>query len=106
MNINGKTYRKFEKHTIYCLSKVIRSSVDSLVHRLSNGDAHVNDVRVLSEHPDRTVDIRSIANHEITAIMLIIAGRSESTTAGEVILIMHQHAHHIKNKIIHSSPQT
>ena len=105
MNINGKVFREVGKHVIYYLSKVSRSSVDSLVDRGANGGVAGNDVRVIAKHPDRTVDVRGIDNHEITHIPLVTAGGVTSTTSGEVIVIMHQHACHGKNKTIHSSPQ-
>lgn len=105
ITINGKVYREVGKHVIYYLSKVSRSYVDYLVDRCANGGVAGNDVRVIDKHPDRTVDVRGINNHEITSIPLVTAGGVTSTTSGEVIVIMHQHAHHGKNKIIHSYPQ-
>ena len=96
VNFNGKTYREVGKHIIYHFSKVRRSSVDSLVDRAANGGVAGNDFRVIAKHPDRTVEIRGVDNHEITAIRLITKGGVISTTAGEFILIMNQHAYHEK----------
>ena len=61
--MNGKICRQVEKHVVYCLSKVSRSSVDSLVDRGSSGRVAEEDLRVASKHPDRTVDFRGIDNH-------------------------------------------
>ena len=105
ITINSKVYREVGKHVIYYLSKVSRSSVDSLVDIGANGGVAGNDVRAIAKHPDRTVDVRGIDNHEITSIPLVTVGGVTSTTSGEIIIIMHQYAHHGKNKTIHSSPQ-
>ena len=56
--INGKFCREAENHIIFCLSKVSRSSVDSLEDRGANGGVTGNVVRVTSKHPDRTADVR------------------------------------------------
>ena len=72
--------------------------------RGANGRVAGSDARVIETHPNCKVDIRSIDNHEITAIFAT-AGVATSTITGEVILIRHQHADHGKNKNIHSSPQ-
>ena len=60
-----------------------------------------NNVRVIAKHADMTVDARSIDNHEINFIPLVTAGGVTLTTSGEVIIIMHQHEFHRKNKTIH-----
>ena len=70
-----------------------------------NGDVAGNDVRFITKHPDRTGDVRGIDNHEIASIPLVTTGRVALTTSREVIIIVHQHAHHGKNKNVHSSPQ-
>jgi hypothetical protein len=87
------------------LSKVSRSSVDSLVDRSANGRVAGNDVRVIAKYPDRTADVHGIDNHDITSIPLVTAGGVTLTNSGEVIVIMYQHACHGKNKTIRSSPQ-
>ena len=74
MTINGKIYREVGKHVIYYLSKVSRSSIDSLVDRGANGGVAGNSVRVIAEHPDMTVDVHRIDNHEITPIPLVTVG--------------------------------
>ena len=71
----------------------------------ANGGVTGNDVRVIAKHPDSTVDVRGIDDHEIASIPLVTTGGVTLTTSGEVIVIMHQHACHGKNKTIHSSPQ-
>ena len=73
--------------------------------RRANGGVAVNDVRVMAKHPDSTVDVHSIDNHEIASIHLVPSGVVALTPSGEVIIIMHQHACYGKNNIIHSSPQ-
>ena len=100
-NINVKTYYEVGKQFIYYLSKVNRSSVDSLEDRGANGASAGNNVRFIATCPDRTVDTRGIDNHEITAMPLITSGGVASTISGEVIVIMHQYVHHGKNKTIH-----
>ena len=105
ININGKIYRELGKHIIYCLSKVSRSSVDSLVDRGANGGVAGNDVRIIAKHPHRNVEVRGIENHEISSILLVTASCVTLITSGEVITIVHQCACHGKNKTIHSSPK-
>ena len=63
LNINGKIYREIGNHIVYCLSKVSRSSVDSLVDRGANGGTTGDYFRIIAKHPDRTVDVRGIDNH-------------------------------------------
>ena len=70
-----------------------------------NGVVAGNAVRVIAKHPDRTVDVRGVDNHEIAHVPLVTAGSVTLTTSGEVIIIMHPHACHRKNKTIHPSPQ-
>ena len=62
-------------------------------------------MRVFETHPDRKVNIRDVDNHQISAIPLVTEGVVTATMTGEVIVIMHQHARHGKNKTIHYSPQ-
>ena len=88
---------------MHYLSKISRSSVDSLVDRRANGGVAGNDIRVMSKHPDRSVDVRGIDNHEITSVHLVTSSGVALSTSGEVIVIMHQHDYHGKNKKIHSS---
>ena len=90
---------------VCCLSKVSRSSVDSLVDRGANGRVSGNYLRAMSKYPDRTIDSRAIDNHEITSMPLVTAGGVELPTSGELIVIMHQHACHGNNKTINSSPR-
>ena len=59
----------------------------------------------MSKYSDRTADVRGIVNHEITSVPLATPGGVALSTSGEVIVIMHQHAYHGKNKTIHSSTQ-
>ena len=73
--------------------------------RGDNGGVAGNIFKVIDKHPDRTVDVSGIDNHEIISIPLLAAGSITLTTSGEVIIIMHQNAHHGKNKTINSSPQ-
>ena len=89
----------------YYLSKVSRSLVESLADRGANGDEAGNDVRTIVKYPNRTVDVRDAENHEISPINLVTAGGVTLTTSGEVIIIMHQHACHGKNKDIYSFTQ-
>ena len=58
-------YREVGKHIVYYLSKLIRSSVDSLVDRGANGGVSGNDVKVIAKHPDIIVDVQGIDNHEM-----------------------------------------
>ena len=104
INLNGKSYWECIKHAIYYVTKSSRSSQHSLVDKGDNGGVTGNDVRVIETHPDRKVYVRDIDNHQISAITLVTAGGVTTTTTGEVIVITHQHAHHGKNKTIHSSP--
>ena len=73
--------------------------------RGSNDGVDSNVFIVIAKHPDVTIDICGIDNHEIKSIPLATIGDVALTTSGEVIMIMHQCAHHRKDKTIHSSPQ-
>ena len=70
-----------------------------------NGGVAGSDSRVIETHPDLKVDIRGIDNHQISDIPLVTAGGVTTNVTGEVIVIMHQHVHHSKNKTIYSSCQ-
>ena len=63
INIHVKIYREVLMHVMHCLSKVSRSSEDSLVDVRANGVVAGNNVRVIAKHPDVTVDARGIDNH-------------------------------------------
>ena len=67
----------------------------------ANGSVVGNDIRVIAKHPDMTVDILGIDNHDVAHVPLVAAGGVMLTTSGEVITSMHQHACHRKNKSIH-----
>ena len=96
-------HQQVKKYVVHCLSKGSRSSEDSIVDRGSNGGVEGVDVRIMSKYSDRTADVRGIVNHEITSVPLATPGGVALSTSGEVIVIMHQHAYHGKNKTIHSS---
>ena len=87
------------------MSKISRSSEDSLVDRGANGNVASIYVRFRAKNPYSTVDIRSADNHEIIHISLVTAGRVTLTTSGEVILIMHQQVYHGKKIATHPSAQ-
>ena len=89
----------------YYVTKSSPSSLHSLVDKGANGGLVGSDVRFIETHPDRKVDIRCVDNHQISDISLVTAGGLTTTTKGEVIVIIHQHAHHGNNKIVHSSPK-
>ena len=97
--------REVGKHIVYYLSKISRSSLDSVVDREANGGVVGNDVRIIAKHPDSTVDVRDINNHGISSILLAAAGGVTLTTLGELIIIMHKYECHGKNKTMCSSPQ-
>ena len=109
VTINGKTYRECSQHVTCYITKSSRSSLRSLVDRGVNDGVNDgvsgSDARVIETRPDHKVDIRGVDNHEITAMPLVTAGGVTSTITGKVIVIVNQHAHHGKNKTIHSSPQ-
>ena len=84
-------------------SKVDRLSNHSLIDHGANWGVSGEDVRVQFYHPDRRVDIRGIDNHEINSIKIVKAEEVTSTTLGEVIIIMHQHAYYSKGNTINSS---
>ena len=105
ITMNGKTYRDCIQHVIYYVTKSSRYSQHSLVDRGANGGVTGNDVRFIETHPDRKVDIRGIDNYQISDIPLVSARGVTTTITNEVIVIIHQHAHHGNNKIVHSSPK-
>ena len=76
----------------------------SLVDMGANGGVVGSDVRVIETHTDRKVHIRGIDNHQISAIPLVTVGGVNTTIAGEVIVIMHQHACHGNIKTTYYSP--
>ena len=79
--------------------------LESLVDRVPNGGLAGNDVRVASKHQGRTAHSNRIENHEMISVPLVTAGILVLTIPGEVIIIMHKHSCHGKNKTIHSSPE-
>ena len=83
MNMNGNIYREVGKHIVYYLSKVSRSSIDSLVDRGANGSLAGNDVMSIAKYSDRTVDVRGADKHEIESIPSLTAGGIALTTSGE-----------------------
>ena len=93
---NGKTYRESSQHVICYATKSSHPSLYSLADRGSNGGVEGSYLRVIENYPDRKIDISSIENYEVTVITLVTVGGVISTITGEVILIMHQHAHHGK----------
>ena len=101
----GKPYRECSHNFIYYATKSSHSSTHSLVDRGDNGGVAGRDVRLIGTHSNHKVDILDIGNHEITAIPLVTTGGVTSIIKGEVIVIMHHHVCHSKNRTIHSSPQ-
>ena len=73
--------------------------------RGSNGGVEGSDVRFIETHPDFKVNIYGTHNHQISSIPLVTTGGVTTIITGEVIVIMHKHAHYSKNKTIHSSPR-
>ena len=105
---NGHKYvRQVQVHDIqYNVSQASHKNSGSLIDRGANGGIAGNDTRVIERHPHRTVDIRGIDNHELTAIPIITAGAVAKTQRGEVVIIMHQYAYHPQQgRSIHSSCQ-
>ena len=97
-NLNGNSYRECSQHLIYCVTKSSLSSHHSLVDRRANEEVSGSDVRFFENHTDRKVEIRSIDNHQISAITLVTFGGVTITITGKVIVIMHQCANHGKKK--------
>ena len=97
------THMEVYKCVTYNVSKTSRSAHYSLVDIGANGGVAGNDVRIIEKHPDKTVNIRGIDNHEVPSIPIVTAGGVTNTTVGEVILILHQHAYHPKCPTIHSA---
>ena len=62
-------------------------------------------MRFIETHSDRKVDIHGMNNHLIYAMSLVTTGGITTNKTGEIIVIMHQHAHHGTNKTIHYFPQ-
>ena len=83
LDFNVKIYREVGNHIVYYLSKVSRSSVDSLVDRGANGSLAGNDVMSIAKYSDRTVDVRGADKHEIESIHSLTAGGVALTTSGE-----------------------
>ena len=79
-------------NSIYFLSKVSYSSEDSLEDGGANGGVVVNDVRVITKHPDRTADSRDMDDQKVSSVTLATAGGVALTTSGEAIIVTHQHA--------------
>jgi hypothetical protein len=79
----------------------------SLINQGANGGIPGIDTRVIERHPHQTVDmICGINNHQITSIPIVTAGAAVRSQRGDVILIMHQYAHHPQEgSSIHSSCQ-
>lgn len=73
------------------MSEHANTSHLSLVDRGANGGEAGNDVHVIFK-TSRTVDIKSIDNHQLTDVHIGTVGSVVTTQKGPVIAIMHQYA--------------
>ena len=105
ITVNGKKCREVNVANSYRVSQHNTAHSQSLVDRGANGGVAGADVRVINMASDRRVDIRGIDDHELTSMPLVTAGAVTKSQRGEVIVIMHQCAHHGKGKTIHSCGQ-
>ena len=51
------------------------------------------------------LDVTRVDNHELSQLPLVDAGAKATTQLGDIILIMHEHAHHGLDRTIHASIQ-
>ena len=86
---DGKTYREVSNCVTYNISKASRSAHHSLVDRGANSGVTDNNVRIIENYSNKTVNIRGINNYEIPSIPIVTVGSVTNTTIGEVILILH-----------------
>ena len=104
--INGKVCPSVNKVVTYSLHKHDTSHSQSLIDRRVNGGVAGEDVRVIHKDSDRKIFICGIDNYEITDVPSVTAAGVSQTTAGELIIVLNQHAYHVKGETIHSSGQT
>lgn len=92
--IDRKTCREVSKCITYKLSQATRSSYHSLIDRGTDRGVAGNDVRIIERHPDKTLSIKCIDNHEVPSMPTATASGVTNTTLDEVILLSHQYAYH------------
>ena len=78
--LDGKPYYEVGQRITYFASKLSRKLLNSLVNRRANEGITDNNVRVISKYPEKTVNIHSIDNHEISSIPLVTAGGGVAST--------------------------
>ena len=102
----GKRYRVVNMaDRVYRASTHSSTRVGALIDRGANGGIAGSDVRIISKHQDRFVDVQGIDNHQMVDIPIVTAGATVLTQRGNAILVMHQYAYTGKGKTIHSSGQ-
>ena len=96
INVNGVTCRQVDMHRVHYYHshrmELKGSNKGALVDRGANGGTCGDDVRVI-EKSHGIVDVRGIDNHEMPNTPIVTAGGVVHAQSGEVIAIMHQHAH-------------
>ena len=103
--IDGTTYRAANIHVTYSLSITNRIHKNSLIDRCANGGVTGDDVRIISCHPNKKVDVIGVDNHLVSAMPVATAIGVMNSTVGPIIVILHQHANMGKGNSMHSSIQ-
>ena len=70
----------------------------------ANGGLESSDVCALCA-TDRQVDVQGIDNHQLTNIPIVTAAGAVESQRGPVVSTMHQCAHTLNGKTVHSSAQ-
>ena len=104
--VGGVTYFSVKNHKImHSASKADIVRDHSLIDLGENRGVAGEDVCTRFTHLDLRVDIRGMCNHEINSVPIATAVGVNSTTIGELIITMHEHAYYSKENTIHSSGQ-
>ena len=103
--IDSTTYRAMNAHITYSISSTNRFHKKSLIDRGANGGVAGDDVRIISYHPNKKVDVMGIDNHSVSSIPVATAGGVVNSTVGPVIVILDQCACMGKGNSMHISVQ-
>ncbi|CAJ1963334.1 unnamed protein product [Cylindrotheca closterium] len=105
LTFNGEKFRSVNNHTmIYSIHKVNTCKHLALIDRGANGGIAGDDVRIIHKS-NRTVDVQSIDNHQVTDIPILTSAGLIYTQRGPANAIIHQQAYIGKGQSILSSGQ-
>ena len=104
ITLDGIKYSFISSLNLVYLHSRALTNKGSLVDRSANGEFCDTVVRLI-EKTGRSVDIQSIDNHQITDVHIFISGVVFHNQRGPGIVIIHQYAYIVHEKISHLSGQ-